>query len=105
MKIIIEKDYPFYFVGGSLTPGCHFEPGGPYDQGILCVADEVGTIFIEFVCRVGMPGRYRDRIFYKKYYKSSDGTEYGSKSNLLVMTDTKFEKFCQNPFPCHWDLI
>lgn len=101
-----EKEYPFFFNKEiqSLMPGCEVcdEFDGAGFRHKYFIAHRLGKIHIELVSRVEMPGRYMDRIFYKKSYTYPCG-EVRKSAELHVMTIRRFVRFLESPFPHYYD--
>lgn len=57
-----------------------------YDE---AVADGMGAMILSVVSTCQMPGRYPDRVFYTRQWRTPDGKVFG-KAGLRVATDTKF---------------
>jgi len=116
---VFERPYPFYdavkdegsCAGEMFIPGCRViketEDWGWGDVEVACFfADYVGEIVMEVISIAELPGRYVDRVFYRKSYKNSDGERH-SKATLEVATITKFKKWIDSdgsPFPREYEM-
>ncbi len=91
--VSFEVRYPFIIddFWNKWRPGVRMEFVAPDDT--EAVADGVG-IMILTVVSAHRPGRYPERIFYERRWRSPDNVEFG-KPRLLMATTGKFRRIAR----------
>ena len=110
MSEIYEKDYPFRrikkFGGGyEFMPGCQVDTERDDNcctSSTYYTAHAIGKIRIEVIKIVEMPGKYIDRVLYKKKYTYPCGKVL-SRSDVNIMTLTRFIEYTKSPFPHEYE--
>ena len=99
----IEVPYPFVREEVSLAdadgigpvkswrPGTRAEPIAPDDYGLF--ADALGTMILTVVS-LHKPGKYPERVFYTRRWRSPTGKEFG-KGNLHIRSVGHFRHLCR----------
>jgi len=108
---VFNRVYPFYdsaelFGGMCSQPGCHMEKE---QEDMYCniwfTANAEGEIIYEVVAIAEMPGRYTDRVFFKKNYLYPGGDKY-NEPRLEVATTSKLLSLLNrvSPFPQDYEV-
>lgn len=107
---IYEADFPFVRVisKGNFGTDERWKPGferrhNPPDGGsTYTIATGMGKVFFEVIHVCKMPGRYMDRVFYKRLWITPNGERLGGKK-LEVATIRSFLKKTKGFVPENYD--
>lgn len=112
--IIHEATYPFIRDRFTMSaePEDTWMPGVRYKVDICPhtglehetrLADGIGSVILEEVARCPLPGRYDERVFYRRRWRDPDGKEFG-KRELRVATARSFGRMCGGYMGGEWRL-
>lgn len=66
------------------------------------MATGMGKAIVEVIAICELPGRYQDRVFFKRTWQAPDGLVFGG-NNLQVKTLSGFLKMLEGMIPDNWD--